>query len=152
MAKNTSATKKTIFETYSAIDLDNWNADRYTLYGNYLDKTIVPISNILDEYFDYFQTLLIDIDVDEKFFYQPAAFAEYFYGTSDLDFLVLYFAQIPTFLDFNKKRIKALPISRLGEINQLANMYKDTVKKAYNSPPVFEELEDISINLDKKYY
>ena len=152
MAKNISTTKKTINEVYSATDSDNWNADRYIIYGNYLDESILPISNILDEYFDYFQTLLIDVDIDEKFFYQPAAFSNYLYGTPDLDFMVLYFAQIPTFLDFNRKKIKVLPQSRLGEINQLANVYKETVQKSYNSPVLFEKLEDISIDIDKKYY
>ena len=152
MAKNISTQQKTIQAVADTTESDNWNADRFLIYGNYLDTVILPTSNILDDYYDYFETLLVDVDVPERFFYQPAAFAENFYGTPDLDFLVLYFAQIPTFLDFDKKTIKALPTSRLTDLNQLAIKYKDIVTNSYKNPQIYEEMEDVSIDLEKKYY
>ena len=143
MAKNVSTEKKTIKESLISFDSDLWCADRFILYSNYLDKTVIPDSNILDDYYDYFQGFLEEADVPEEFFYKPASFSEMFYGTPDLDFLVMYFAQIPTVLEFTQKKIKVLPITKLTEINQIAVVYKKKVEDSYKNPVKYEQISTL---------
>ena len=65
------------------------------------------------------KNITVEMEVPKKFYYQPAAFAENYYGTADLDFLVLYFAKMTSLFEFTKPKIKVLPSSRLLEINRL---------------------------------
>ena len=144
MAKNLSTDKKTLKESLGAFDSDIWCPDRYLLYCNYLDKVILPDGNILDDYYDYFQQFLEEINVPEEYFYKPAAFSEMYYGTPDLDFLIMYFAQIPTLLEFNRKKIKILPLTRLSELNQLATTHKKKVEESYSNPIKYTAIAEIS--------
>ena len=151
MAKNISSEKFTVKEELSALNSDIWCADRFLLYGNYLDKIILPDGSILDDFYDYFTNFLEEVELPERFYYQPAAFSENYYGTPDLDFLVLYFAQIPTLFEFNKKKIKVLPVTKLNELNQIAINYKLKVKNSYDNPIKYEEIAAVTLNKKKVY-
>lgn len=151
MAKNISTEKKTLKEELATASNDIWCADRFMLYGNYLDKIILPDGNILDGFYDYFSNFLEEVELPERFYYQPAAFSENYYGTPDLDFLVLYFSQIPTLFEFNKKKIKVLPVTKLNELNQIAINYKLKVKNSYENPIKYTEIEAVTINKKKSY-
>ena len=104
---------------------------------------IIPVENILDKYRDYFENFLEDTTINENYFYSPAAFAENYYGTPDLDFIVLYFAKMTSIFEFNKKNIKVLPNSRLTELNQLFVKYKAEVEESRNSPEEYMEIDDV---------
>ena len=132
MITNPSTKEKTIRMMYQLLSGDVWNADKFIKYGNYLGTADIVDENILDNYFDYFE--LEDIEVPEKFFYQPAAFAEYIYGSPDLDFIVLYFSKIPSMCEFNKKKIKILSPARLTELNKIAVKYKEQIDYSYSYP------------------
>ena len=142
MVSNISNSDKTIKSMYMDIDSDNYTIDKTLLYCNYNDENIISFGNIMDNYRDYFEQYLVEVDVPKKFFYQPAAFAENYYGTPDLDFLVLYFAKILTLFDFNKEKIKVLPKSRLLELNKLFIQYKGEVDKSYREPTQFIPQEE----------
>lgn len=151
MAKNVSNEKFTVKEEIASAGSDIWCADRFILYGNYLGKIIIPDGSILDDFYDYFTNFLEEVELPTRFHYQPAAFSENYYGTPDLDFLVMYFAQIPTLLEFNKKKIKVLPVTKLNELNQIAINYKVKVKNSYDNPTEYKEIEAITINKKKAY-
>lgn len=136
---NVSSKEKTIKGMYSLLESDTYTIDKVIKYCKYDNDIIVSFGNILDNYKDYFDQFLEEITLDPKFYYQPAAFAESYYGTPDLDFLVLYFANMTTLFQFNTKKIKVLPPSRLLEINRLFIEYKSIVKDSYSSPTEYIE-------------
>ena len=143
--RNVSSDAKTVKGMFTLLENDNYSIDHilyYCKFKNSDDKTqsIVECGNILDNYRDYFDKYLITVDVAKKFYYQPAAFAENYYGTPDLDFLVLYFARMSTMFDFNKPKIKVIPRARLLEINRLFTEYQDDVKNSYNNPSEYASL------------
>lgn len=133
MASNQSSKEKTIKTMMDALPQDTWNRDKELFYGNY-NGLIIGSDNILNNFRDYFDQFLVDADVPEKFFYQPAAFAEFYYGTPDLDYLVLYFANMMSLFEFNKEKIKVLPRSRLVEYNKLLTTYKDKITESHKNP------------------
>jgi len=139
--KNVSNGEKTIKSMMQYLTADTWSVDKFILYGNYNNEANLIVGNILDNYRDYFEQYLEEIDLDEKYYYQPAYFAEDYYGTPDLDFLVMYFAAIPTLFEFNVEKIKVLPKTRMTEITKLMNKYKDIVDDSYINPTEFLKSE-----------
>lgn len=119
------------------LNTDTFCIDNLILYMNYMDIAQMPSGYILDDYREYFETLLVETDVPEIYFYAPAAYAKYLYGSPELDFLVLYFAKMQTALDFKQSRIKILPPERLNEINQLILLNKDKVVDSKKNPPAY---------------
>lgn len=135
MVSNISNNENTLKSMLSVMNSDNYTIDKSILYCTYKNKdNIYQYTNILDNFRDYFEQYLVEMEVPKKFYYQPAAFAENYYGTADLDFLVLYFAKMTSLFEFTKPKIKVLPSSRLLEINRLFTEYKDEVKDSYNNP------------------
>ena len=117
--KNVSSNEKTIKGMYQLLDSDNYTIDKFIYYCTYNGNEFqIQLGNILDNYRDYFDRFLIKMSVPEKFFYQPAAFAENYYGTPDLDFLVLYFAKMSSLFDFTQSEITVLPKDKILEINR----------------------------------
>lgn len=143
MIKNASQNENTLKSMISVMDSDNYTIDKALLYCTYDNENFhVAYLNILDDYADYFEQYLETIEVPKKYFYQPAAFAENYYGSADLDFLILYFAKMTDLSEFNRDKIKILPKSRLVEINRLFVQYRDYVKEKYNNPDKFMALPD----------
>ena len=130
---NISSREKSVKSMLSLLESDNYTVDKTILYCNYKDN-IVSFGNILDNYRDYFEQFLVDTDVSEDMYYQPALFAETYYGTPDLDFLVLYFAKMVSIFDFKKSKIKELPRAKILEINRLFIEYKNSVSGSYKNP------------------
>lgn len=137
---NVSSKEKTVKSTYQLLASDNFSVDKFIYYCHYNTKDYqIEIDNILDNYRDYFETKLVEVTVPPKFYYQPAAFAENYYGTPDLDFLVLYFAKISTLLEFNREKIMVLPQTEMLKINRLIVEYKDEVQYSYDHPTDYME-------------
>lgn len=135
---NISNSEKTLKELLEAMPSDIYVIDRFITYCKYkYENYQIQLNNILDKYYDYFENTegtLIKIDVPKKFYYQPAAFAENYYGTPDLDWLVLYFSKTTTLFDFNKPEIKILAKSHLVDIIRIMNEYSKDVEDSYNNP------------------
>jgi hypothetical protein len=61
------------------------------------------------------------------------------YGTPDLSFLILYFANMTHPSQFNRKKIKVLPKSKVALVlNDLKNMYGSQVHKNLENPYVYK--------------
>lgn len=137
---NVSSKEKTLKSMYQLLGSDNFCVDRFIYYCHYKTKDFqIEIGNILDNYRDYFETKLVEVTLPKRFHYQPAAFAENYYGTPDLDFLVMYFAKISTLLEFNKDTIMVLPQTEMLKINRLIVEYKDEVQHSYDFPTDYME-------------
>ena len=146
---NSSSKEKTIKNMFALLDNDNYTIDKTLLYCDYNETGFqIEFSNIMNNYRDYFEQYLEEMEIPERFFYQPAAFSENYYGTPDLDFVVLYFAKMKSLFEFTKKKIKVLPKSRLLELNRLFIEYKEEVKDSYENPTPF--VEDTILQTYKK--
>ena len=119
VGKSISSYEKTLKNKMRAMTGDFWVIDNISLYSNYLDIAILPDGFILDDYKDHFDQFLEEIELDEKYHYTPTLFAHDYYGAAELDFLVLYFADMSTLFDFKTKTIKVLPITSLTDLNRL---------------------------------
>jgi hypothetical protein len=154
MPKNDSSNEKTIKSMLLKSVNDFWTVDNVSLYSNYLNLVIMPDGFVLDDYRDYFENFLIEIDVEEKYFFSPSMFSEFYYGTPDLDFLVLYFAGMTSIFDFNSPKIRVLPTNALLDLNKLMVEKRKEVRNSKENPKEYVEFDDIEfikqVYLDKK--
>jgi hypothetical protein len=143
--RNQSNLEKTVKSTLRVMPSDTWSVDNVTLFCNYKNQIILPDGFILDEFRDYFEQFLEEVDLPEEFHYSPTLFSEALYGTPDLDFLVLYFSKIPSIFEFNVPRIRVLPATSLVDMNKLIVEYRQQVRNSKTSPTEYLELEEIKI-------
>jgi hypothetical protein len=143
MPVNRSTKEKTIKSETLSMENDFWNVDSIQMFSNYQDMAILPDGFILDEYRDHFENFLENIPLDPKYHYSPTWFAEDYYGTADLDFLVMYFAKVPTLFDFNTPRINVLSKTAMLDLNKLIVEYKDQVKNSKANPKKYVKLDPI---------
>ena len=139
MATNHSNKASSVYEEFQSLSNDTWSLDNLLMFCNYQKISILPDFSILDEYSDYLQQedFIETVELDEKYYYSPQAFAEDYYGTADLDFLVLYFARIDSMFSFNRKKIRVLKRERLSDINRIIVKNKERVKENRNNPTVY---------------
>lgn len=144
MVKNSSNSTKTINELITALPGDTWSIDNLIMYCNYNNTGILPEYNILDDYRDYFEQngFIHEVPLDTKFHYSPQAFAYNYYGTADLDFLVMYFGKVTTLFEFNTPTIKVLASDRLKDLNNLIIAHKEQVKLNNIEPPLYTTISD----------
>ena len=139
MATNHSNKASSVYEEFQSLSNDTWSLDNLLMFCNYQNISILPDFSILDEYSDYLQQedFIETVELDEKYYYSPQAFAEDYYGTADLDFLVLYFARIDSMFSFNRKKIRVLKRERLSDINRIIVKNKERVKENRSNPTVY---------------
>jgi hypothetical protein len=141
--RNQSNREKTVKSTIRVIPSDTWTIDNLTLLCVYKDRVVLPEGLVLDDYRDHFEQFLEEVDLPEEFWYSPSRFSESLYGTPDLDFLILYFAGIPTLFEFNSKRIMVLPATSLQDLNRLIVDRRVQVRSSRINPAEYPELEEI---------
>lgn len=137
MVKNNADNENSIKNAIEQSKFDTWNDRSMYTYCNYRDKMIVQEKFILEDYKNAFLDELEEIELPKEYWYQPAAFANYYYGTPELDFLVLYFAGIETMLDFNKEKIKVLPVHLVRTLLTIIEKHKDDVERSIQNPPTY---------------
>lgn len=148
---NTSERAMTVKDMWNLLPSDNWSIDRALYYCIYENASIVQVSLILENYYSYFKQYLVEVNVDEKYYYCPQMFAKDYYGDAGLDFLVMYFSHITTNFEFNKPKIKVLDYSKLKEINQLFTKYREDVNESKSNPPVYTAKNNSSDATYAKY-
>jgi hypothetical protein len=150
MVKNASNKTTTIVDMMTAMNTSDLVQDvNFFMKCKYLQSMEVYYNNIISDYRDYFDELLEEIDLDPKYHYQPMKFAEDTYGTPDLYFMVLYFANLTSLLDFNVPKIKILPASKIDIFLKLLTKYKNDIKANRESPDVFNQLPKLSEGVQK---
>ena len=141
MATNHSNKASSVYEEFQSLSNDTWSLDNLLMFCNYQKISILPDFSILDEYSDYLQQedFIETVELDEKYYYSPQAFAEDYYGTADLDFLVLYFARIDSIFSFNRKKITVLKRERLADINRIIVKNKERIKENRSNPTLYQK-------------
>jgi hypothetical protein len=144
-SRNQSNNEKTLKSTLLTMQNDFWTIDNVSMYCNYLNRVILPDGFILDEYRDYFENFLIEVNVSEEYYYSPSLFSEVQYGTPDLDFLIMYFAKMSSLFEFNQPKIKILPLSSLTDLNKLIVQNKFNIRQSRTNPTTYNKLAKINI-------
>ena len=141
MATNHSNKASSVYEELQYLSNDTWSLDNLLMFCNYQKMSVLPDFSILDEYSDYLyqEDFLETVELDEKYYYSPQAFAEDYYGTADLDFLVLYFARIDSIFSFNRKKITVLKRERLADINRIIVKNKERIKENRSNPTLYQK-------------
>lgn len=141
MATNHSNKASSVYEELQYLSNDTWSLDNLLMFCNYQKMSVLPDFSILDEYSDYLyqEDFLETVELDEKYYYSPQAFAEDYYGTADLDFLVLYFARIDSIFSFNRKKITVLKRERLADINRIIVKNKERIKENKSNPTLYQK-------------
>jgi hypothetical protein len=143
MPKNKSDREKTIKSQILEMEADFWKIDAVETLANYTNRAIIPDGLILDDFRDYFENFIEEISLDPKYYYSPTWFAEDYYGSADLDFLVLYFAKIPTLFDFNTTTINVISKSALTDLNKLMVQYRSMITDSRTNPKDYQEIDPI---------
>ena len=149
--KNTSEKALTIKDMWNLMPSDNWVIDRSIYYCVYDNASIVQLYFLLDKYYYYFQQFLVEVNIDEKYYYSPQLFAQDYYGDAGLDFLIMYFANITSNFEFNKPKIKVLDYTKLKDINKLFVRYKNIIDTSKTNPPVYTSSDTESSVTSAKY-
>ena len=141
MATNHSNKASSVYEEFQSLSNDTWSLDNLLMFCNYQKMSVLPDFSILDEYSDYLyqEDFIETVELDEKYYYSPQAFAEDYYGTADLDFLVLYFARIDSIFSFNRKKITVLKRERLADINRIIVKNKERIKENRSNPTLYQK-------------
>ena len=151
--KNQSSYETTIRGMMKTFPNDNWDIDRILYYCIYENAAQVQCDLLLNSYREYFEEYLEEIEVDPKYYYEPAKFAEDFYGDAALDFLVLYFAEMSSAFEFKKPKIKVLKYSKLADFNKMVVKYKTeingskTAPKSYSASDLVDERSKTKVNI-----
>lgn len=98
----------------------------------YLKTNLVKYSNIINEN-------LIEIELEEFYYYKPDYLAKDLYGSADLWYLVLYCSQVVSVDCFNIKKINIFNPKKINLIYKLIKLIEDESK----SPPIL--VNDITL-------
>ena len=74
--KNISNSATTIKSMYDLLPSDTWSIDRCITFCCYDGKANVQDECILDKYYHYLEQYVIEIDLDQKYYYNPQLFAK----------------------------------------------------------------------------
>jgi len=107
---------------------------------NFDDQFITVDRNILEKYKNYLDEFCIWLALPEEYYYKPEYVAEKIYGTVDLWYLVLWMAQVPSAMEFNKEVIRVFDPSKIRVINYIINRDYDNVTYNNKNPKKVENL------------
>jgi hypothetical protein len=139
MVNNPADSAISIKESISTSKNHLWDTSNFFTYG-YIGNLIMPDNMILDKYKTIFDQLLIEEQLDPKYYYNPGLFALDKYGSQNLDFVVMYLSGIYSILDFNKPTIKYLPDQYMKSIYKILRDSQGEVNRTKNSPTEYENL------------
>ena len=118
------------------------NLSTFLLYDN---EYIISKPYILMDYLPFFKQYSIRIELEQKYHQKPNLFAYDYYGSSELEWLVLFISGIGSPIDFNTNHIDVLPVNILTDINKLIVISKDEVNNSkYNPVKIERPLIDLS--------
>lgn len=109
------------------------NLSTFSVYNNIL----VSKPTILNRFLPYLKPYATKKVVDKKYYQRPSLFALDYYGSPELDWLVLYISGISNPIDFNVPIIDVLPINILNDLNKLIILNKEEVDLSKYKPKIF---------------
>lgn len=142
--KNASSGATTVKSMMQEFPNDAWSIDHALYFGIYNNgEAIMQVQDgiLLDRFRAFFEDptngYIDTVTVPEDCYYMPSLFAERYYGDAQLDFLVLYFAKIPSALEFDKPSITVLRYDAISLINTMFVRYRSAIEDSKANPTYF---------------
>lgn len=137
ISKITNPEKSYTVEQFITFKDDDTASYNNLSFRDKYDNIIYPIKNIIDDYTDELNELLVDVVMSEseflKYKYRPKLLAFDIYGNAELDFLILAMNGICNMKEFDSKNIKLIKNKDLDSfITSIFNANKDDLD-IYNS-------------------
>lgn len=137
ISKITNPEKSYTVEQFITFKDDDTASYNNLSFRDKYDNIIYPIKNIIDDYTDELNELLVDVVMSEseflKYRYRPKLLAFDIYGNAELDFLILAMNGICNMKEFDSKNIKLIKNKDLDSfITSIFNANKDDLD-IYNS-------------------
>lgn len=137
ISKITNPEKSYTVEQFITFKDDDTASYNNLSFRDKYDNIIYPIKNIIDDYIDELNELLVDVVMSEseflKYRYRPKLLAFDIYGNAELDFLILAMNGICNMKEFDSKNIKLIKNKDLDSfITSIFNANKDDLD-IYNS-------------------
>ena len=137
ISKITNPEKSYTVEQFITFKDDDTASYNNLSFRDKYDNIIYPIKNIIDDYIDELNELLVDVVMSEseflKYRYRPKLLAFDIYGNAELDFLILAMNGMCNMKEFDSKNIKLIKNKDLDSfITSIFNANKDDLD-IYNS-------------------
>lgn len=137
ISKITNPEKSYTVEQFITFKDDDTASYNNLSFRDKYDNIIYPIKNIIDDYTDELNELLVDVVMSEseflKYRYRPKLLAFDIYGNAELDFLILAMNGMCNMKEFDSKNIKLIKNKDLDSfITSIFNANKDDLD-IYNS-------------------
>lgn len=137
ISKITNPEKSYTIEQFITFKDDDTASYNNLSFRDKYDNIIYPIKNIIDDYIDELNELLVDVVMSESEFlryrYRPKLLAFDIYGNAELDFLILAMNGMCNMKEFDSKNIKLIKNKDLDSfITSIFNANKDDLD-IYNS-------------------
>lgn len=137
ISKITNPEKSYTIEQFITFKDDDTASYNNLSFRDKYDNIIYPIKNIIDDYIDELNELLVDVVMSESEFlryrYRPKLLAFDIYGNAELDFLILAMNGVCNMKEFDSRSIKLIKNKDLDNfITSIFNANKDDLD-IYNS-------------------
>lgn len=116
----------------NAEDSNKMTIDKLSRRINYNNEFYTYDENILHKYIGYLKAYCIKIDCPQKYYYKPEYLAYDLYGSVDLWYLIMWFNDIPSAMDFNKPQVIVFNPSKMSVINTIISKQLKSFKRNEN--------------------
>lgn len=131
---------KTIRSAITSSSNLKWDVNSFLLYCNYKDTGFLPDVCTLDNYRDVLMEMCTYIPLEEKYHYKPQLFALDYYGSSNMDFVVLYFSGLYSATEFATDKIRVMPPEHLRYLSEIITLHEQDIKENRVSPVRYADL------------
>jgi len=107
---------------------------------NFNNEMIMYNENILYQYKNYLKQFTLLTSCPEEFYYKPELVSYKLYGTTDLWYLVLWMAEIPSALEFNQPVIRIFNPDKIAKINKIINKHREKLSNNHEEPEFIPDL------------
>lgn len=101
---------------------------------------LITEDNLLFKYQDVLSQYLEDYELKYEHYFLPQAVSLEVYGTTDLWYVLLFFNEMTTVHEFNKKKIKVLSIAGIYKLNKIIEIEKYRTSSNKENPPISEDI------------
>jgi hypothetical protein len=106
---------------------------------NVANEIILSDYNILSDYKGYLSQFCIWCECPEKYFYKPEYVAKIIYGSVDLWYLIMWFNDISSPLEFNKTKIRVFDPAKITIINKIIVSSRTDILNNHKDPELVEK-------------
>lgn len=107
---------------------------------NFENKLLTYDENCLYRYRGLLSQNLINVKINETYYYKPELVAKKIYGTVDLSYLIMWFNDIPSVMEFNRPVVKAFNPMKFEMINTIIESERKKIIANNKEPQLVKNL------------